>query len=272
MNDELRKIQMIEYKMLKELFRVCEKHGLKIFLAQGTLLGAVRHKGFIPWDDDLDVIMPWEDADRLMKIFPEEVRGKYFLTDYTVERHYPLIWRKIRVSGTLSRPKQYKDLPINWGICMDVFSIYPLCANKFVRCFEVFLYMVARKMLLAEMTKYENGHNLFERFLEKIPIGIRHFVVRCAGRCMKHNPPDSKYIYIACKRGHVMERSVVFGPENRLRFEDGEYTVPSDYRRYLELVYGPDYMTPPPEEERKGHALSMGNIEWSYGTEDGDKL
>lgn len=269
MNDDLRKIQLIQYKMCKELFRICEKRGLKVYIAQGTLLGAVRYSGFIPWDDDLDVIMPCEDAQKLMEIFSEEVNGDYFLTDHTVERHYPLMWKKIRANGTLSRPKQYKGLPINWGICMDIFPIYPLSDNKLKRCFDVFFYKAARKMLFAEMTKYEQSRNFFERLLELIPRGIRRFAANRADSILRHNPADSKYIYLTCKNGKVMEREVVFGRECKLLFEDGEFAVPADYRRYLEIMFGPDYMTPPPESERGGHDLRMGNIEWSCDTAEG---
>lgn len=266
MNADLRTIQMIQYKMAKELFRICEKHGLRVYLAQGTLLGAVRYKGFIPWDDDLDVIMPCEDVQKLLEVFPKEAEGGYFLTDYTVERHYPLMWRKIRADGTLSRPVQYKDLPIHWGICMDIFSIYPLHPNRFVRCRQVFLFRVAKKLLLAEMTKYEPDHSLLDRLLEKIPIGFRHFVARCAEKSLGRNPKDSKYVYVSAKNGRIIERSVIFGDACKLPFEDGEFPAPSDYKRYLELNYGADYMTPPPEAERNGHDLQMGSIEWSFDT------
>ena len=266
MSCDLRKIQLIQYDMLKELYRICEKHGLRIFLAQGTLLGAVRYKGFIPWDDDLDVIMPYEDIIKLMEVFPNEAREGLFLTDYTVERHYPLMWRKIRAKGTLSRPVQYKDLPINWGICMDIFSVYPLPDNRIIRCFQVFFYRAARQLLFAEMTKYETGRNLFERLLEKLPIGIRHSAVRFAERCLLRNSADSRQVYVGNKQGFVMDRGTIFGPGRKLTFEDGEYAVPSEYKTYLEFAYGPDFMTPPPEEERSGHDLRMGSIEWSCDT------
>ena len=268
MNEELRKIQLIEYDLYKELFRVCKKHGLRVFLAQGTLIGAVRYGAFIPWDDDMDVLMPYEDAQKLMEVFPKEARSDCFLTDHTVERHYPLMWKKIRARGTLSRPKRYKDIPINWGICIDIFPIYALHDGRFARRLDLFFYKTARKLLYAEMTKYEPDHGILVRLLEKLPLGVRHAAARFAERRLLRNPSDSKYVYIPCKGGYTLERNVIFGPEATLRFEDGDYPVPSDYKRFLTIVFGPDYMTPPPEDQRGGHDRNMGSIEWSCDTGD----
>lgn len=262
-NCTLEDIQQKQCEILKELERVCKKHNIKYYLAQGTLLGAVRNGGFIPWDDDIDVIIPFEELERLMKIFPIEAKKNYFLTNHTVEKYHPLTWSKIRADNTLSRPVHYKDIPVHWGICIDLFPIYPVSNFKALRNFEIFFFKVSRKMLMAEMTKYESGHGSFVRLLEKVPVCVRHAFLNMSLKLFAmHKGKNTKYVYLVCKGGKLMERSVIFGEEKRLNFDGDDYRVPSDYDKFLTEMFG-DYMTPPPEEERGGHDLRMGDIEWS---------
>ena len=94
-DSRLRKLQMAELEILKEFVRLCEAHGLQYYLVGGTLLGAVRHKGFIPWDDDIDVAMPRGDYDRFAQIAPKELDPRYFYQCPDTDPHYfksPLSW------------------------------------------------------------------------------------------------------------------------------------------------------------------------------------
>ena len=262
MSCTLKDIQNKEYEILKELDRICEKHGIKYYLAQGTLIGAARHKGFIPWDDDIDVILYHKDLKKLIEIYDSEADEKYILTNYKREKHFPLTWTKIREKNTLSRPKTYKDIPINWGICIDLFQVYPISNNKFFRKAEIFFFKFARKMLMAEMTKYEKNHNFIIRFLEKIPISLRHFVLNLSLKIFSLHNDNTEYVYMMCKEGRLIKRECIFGEEKKLQFENSEFPVPSDYHTFLTEGYG-DYMTMPPESEQGGHDLRMGDIEWS---------
>ena len=170
---DLRKIQLCEYEILNELDKVAKKHNIRYFLAQGTLLGAVKYKKFIPWDDDIDLLIPYRELLKLIKVFPLDADEKYKITNCFIEKHFPVAWSKIRNKNTLSRPFKHKDLPINWGICIDLFPIYSVSNIGLIRKLEVFLYKIANKILIAEMTKFEEGHGLFVRFLEKVPICLR---------------------------------------------------------------------------------------------------
>lgn len=261
MSCTLRDIQNKQHEMLKELARVCEKRNIKYYLAQGTLLGAVRHKGFIPWDDDIDVIVPYDELERLMRIFPCEGDQEYMITNHTVEKHYPLTWTKIRAKNTLSRPKRYKDVPVNWGICIDLFPAYPVSDNALFRTCEILFFRIARKMLIAEMTKYEEGHHAVTRIMESIPISVRHFFLNLSLKLFTSHKDDTKYVYLLCKNGKVMKREWIFGEKTTLSFEGEDYPVPTDYHKFLTEMYG-DYMSLPPIEEQGGHDLHLGEIEW----------
>jgi lipopolysaccharide cholinephosphotransferase len=261
MNDVLEQIQKTEYEILKELDRICRKHHIRYFLGHGTLLGAAKYQGFIPWDDDVDVLMSYDAIEKLMTVFKEEAREQYLITNHRVEKHYPLSWTKIRNTNTLSRPKRYRNIPINWGICIDLFPIYPVSNIKILRQIERISFKIVNKLLLAELTKHEKDRTILERFLEKIPLGVRIFSLNFLIKLLTLHKKDSEYVLIPCKGVKIFKRSLIFGKEVILRFEDRDYPVPTDYQTYLTLNYG-DYMAPLPKEEQGGHELKMGDIEW----------
>ena len=261
MSDMLKQIQQTEYDILKELDRICKKHGIKYYLGQGTLLGAVKYGGFIPWDDDIDVLMSYDDIEKLMKVFSAEADERYLLTNHRIEKHYPLAWSKIRNKNTLSRPYRYKNIPINWGICIDLFPMYPISGAKALRKLEWLMFKLANKMMLAEFTKYEEGHTAFVRFLEKLPLSVRRSGLDFITKLLTLHKKDSEYVLIPCKGVKILKRDLICGSEKYLHFEDADYPVPSDYHTYLTLNFG-DYTAPPPEDIQGGHELKMGDIEW----------
>ncbi|MBO5007739.1 MAG: LicD family protein [Clostridia bacterium] len=263
MVSEIKDFQKCEYDILKETDRVCKKHDIKYFLGQGSLLGAAKYGGFIPWDDDIDLLIPYDQLDKLMKVFPLEAADNLLLTNYKVERYFPLAWSKIRDKNTLSRPVRYKDIPINWGVCIDLFPIYPVSNNSFIRETERILYKIANKIMQAEFTKYEENHNLLVRILERVPIFIRHMYLKTVNALLSKHKDTSQYVLMPCKGVKIVRRELIFGSEQFLKFEDGVYPVPARYDEYLRLNYG-DYMAPLPQGEQRGHDLKMGEIEWKF--------
>jgi len=261
MSDMLRKVQLIEYDMLKEFDRIAKKHNIKYILGQGTLLGAVKYKKFIPWDDDIDLLITYKELKKLLRVFESEADKKYKITNCFIEKHFPVAWTKIRNKETLSRPVRYKDMPINWGICIDIFPVYSVSNNAVLRKIEYFLYKVAGKMLVAEFTKYEEGHGFFVRLLEKVPICIRHLYFRCIINLLNLHSDDTEYVMVSCKGVKIVKRNLLFDGEESLWFEDAAYPAPKGYDEYLRINYG-DYMADLPEELQKGHDLTLGDIEW----------
>lgn len=261
MNEMIKQVQKREYAILKELDRICKKHHISYYLGQGTLLGAAKYRGFIPWDDDIDVLIPYDQLQKLIPIFQREAAEQYLITNVAIEPHFPLPWTKIRDTGTLSRPKRYQDIPINWGICIDLFPIYPISDCCLLRKFACFNYKIASRLIMAEMTQYEESHTFLARMLEKIPLRVRHIYLHMAIRLLTLRKKPGRYVLLPCKGGKVIKRDLIFGKACYLPFEDGRYPVPADYHRYLTLQYG-DYKAPLPEEEQKGHEQAMGDIEW----------
>lgn len=262
MDDLLRKVQLAEYEILKELDKIAKKHNIKYFIGQGTLLGAVKYKKFIPWDDDIDLLIPYRELLKLIKVFPVEADKKYKLTNCFIEKHFPVAWSKIRNVNTLSRPVQYKELPINWGICIDLFPVYSVSNIGLIRKLEYFLYKTANKMILAEMTKFEEGHGFFVRVLEKIPIFLRHLYFKTVLGILNLHSDNTEYVMVSCKGVKIVKRNVFFGKDEYVEFEDGVFPTVANYEEYLTVNYG-NWREDLPPEQQKGHELTMGDIEWN---------
>ena len=129
----MKKVWAIELDLLRKFTEVCEKHGLNYFMDGGTLLGAVRHKGFIPWDDDADVIMPREDYDKLWLIASEEFRGPYFFQTTLSEEKFFRSHAQLRNSNTTGFVVEDQQKDINKGIFIDIFVLDNIQENFFRR-------------------------------------------------------------------------------------------------------------------------------------------
>ena len=126
---ELRELQLYKLEILKDITNICDRHRLKYFLYGGTLLGCVRHNGYIPWDDDVDIALLWDDYIRLLKVLKKDSPKKYFVQNLWTEKNFPCLWTQIRVNGTTSMPIELKGLKIHWGICIDVFPLISVSDN-----------------------------------------------------------------------------------------------------------------------------------------------
>ena len=122
-SEELRKLQRIELEMLIEVDRICQKHNIQYSLDGGTLLGAVRHKGFIPWDDDIDVIMLRKEYAKFRRVCKKELdTARFFLQDYKSDPYYRWGWAKIRRENTEHVRLGQEFLKQKTGIFIDIFS------------------------------------------------------------------------------------------------------------------------------------------------------
>ena len=140
----LLQMQKKQLELLHELDRVCRKNGLKYALSSGTCLGAVRHGGFIPWDDDIDVYMSWSDAEKLTEL-QEDFQQKYFVQNYKTDPQFPSAHYRLCDSSTSCFLKETEGLDINHGIFIDIYVYYPypdsrVLAHKII--LDSFIYRV----------------------------------------------------------------------------------------------------------------------------------
>ncbi len=257
--ENLRKLQLIETGTLREVMRICEAHNLKCFLVFGTLLGALRHNGYIPWDDDLDIAMPEEDYDLFVKYAKAELSSDYFLHDLDSDpRYFPNIVR-IRRNDTTFIPDAYKKAEfVHNGVWIDVFPLHYAKSDHSVM--EKLKFFILRRILSA-MTAINvlgiEGNNPTKRacasFIQKMDLKmIRRWYERIARSCKKKNGKYYVCEYVDNNMKHWYHPVENFGEGRMHTFEGIRCRIPSEAEKVLTQIYG-DYMQLPPEEARVGH-------------------
>lgn len=258
----LRDMQIFDLNMLDEVDRICKKYNLRYWLSSGTLLGAVRHKGFIPWDDDIDVEMPIKDYKKFCKIAQKEFGDKYFLQNYKTEKSYNELWSKIRANNTTSMPVDQAALNIHWGVCIDVFPIVGTYENKFLFKLQQRLFGLNKTLLskdFVEIAVKDYSPSTAAKFLMNLPLTIKHFLCDINNLFLYKSFDKSEKSSILFKKLNPKRRTEFYTETVKLEFEGKAYNVPYQYDALLTALYG-DYMTPPPVSERTGHEQVCGEI------------
>lgn len=256
----LRKLQLTEAEMLDEIVRICKKHNLQYFLIGGTLLGAVRHKGFIPWDDDLDIAMPREDYEKFQAICVKELDEKYYLHSIDTDPEYWVGFIKIRKKNTVFEPKQDATIDTPYkGVYVDIF---PLDNAKRERSIWQDIQAYACKGLVS--FQYRRRH---ATMITKTPIGIvilypilSLFSIKTISKWISsimqwNKDKNAKYFvnigsFIDFHKQTMPKEK--FLPSVEVEFEGKKYAAPKDYDYVLNRLYG-DYMEIPPENKRVTH-------------------
>lgn len=262
-------LQQKEFEILKCFVEICEKLNLKYYLVCGTALGAIKYKGFIPWDDDVDVALPREDYEIFCKRAKELLPKEYFLQTYKTDEAYPCIFAKIRNSNTAYFEKTIAHLPINHGVYIDVFPLdgYPEDARLQKKLEEK---KQLYKLLISSV--YKSDCSLKVKVLRKI---FRLFGVhkRTAKILAKFDKLISAYPVkkskIWCNHGN-WQGKLEYAPMEQygegvvMTFEGLDVRVPEKYDEYLTQKYG-DWRQDLPEDEKVGHHFySIMDLDKSY--------
>lgn len=255
MND-LKKVLL---QMLKWFHDFCVEHDITYYALGGTLLGAVRHKGFIPWDDDIDLGLPREDYNRLIKTMENE-NGKYVLeTPNQGKNGFVYSYCKLYdTDTTLIENTRYKT---KRGVYLDIFPLDGI-GNTYAESIKNFKKIDRKQNFIStkvcafnkNRSFYKNCAIVAGRCIPEFICSWKKEVKKVNELCEKR--PFNDYVYVGNLLGNWHQKEIVernwFGEPKLMDFEDAKIFVPSDYDGYLKNVYG-DYMTPPPVEKQKTH-------------------
>lgn len=262
--EQLAQLKNTELQILKEFDKLCKTNGLTYFITAGTLLGAVRHKGFIPWDDDIDVVMLRKDFKKLNGVCKKALPEGLFLQDKKNDKGYPFHFDKIRLDNTEVVDPFLEGVNMHKGIYIDVFPVDKCPENNKLAQFMFKWVSTTSYALIAKQNKdfdfdytKKSAHMLYH-FMIKMPrgfvIAMRDFVVGifnvfCSGK---------KLCTVSGAHGFPREtyKSEWFEEKIMLPFESGEYPAPKGYDSLLTNMYG-DYMKPPDDDEKSGHFTSV---------------
>ena len=267
MND----LQKKQLEILKAFINVCEKHNLRYFLVGGTCLGAARHKGFIPWDDDIDVGMPREDYDKYLELQSEYEGTPYFIQTWKTDPHYCYNFAKLRDSSTTFIESYFWKHRINHGVWIDIFPIdgISLTNDKPREKYAGKVKHIWRQVFLSYIPqlrrKFKKGTFWLDLLLNISailfwPWDIAHYRRKHSEKYMRKIPYD-KAVLVANFCGTNAKKEAMpkelFDEFVKLPFEDIEANVPKDYDAYLTYLYR-DWRKLPPENQQVGHHLDKG--------------
>ena len=275
MENLIEQLKTAELKLFKNFIEICNNYNLKYFLLGGSCLGAVRHKGFIPWDDDIDVGMPRSDYNKFLEIAQNELPENIFLQTYETDSEYPMNFAKLRNGNTTFIEKSTSKLKINHGIWIDIFPLDGISDNNLRQSlllmkYSLYSYGISQVFYFEKKKTHIALKQIVKIIIKKatkiIYSDIKKTVKKREKLMQKYSYDDSKLI--ANYGGAWGKREIVpkeyFGNGVKGIFEGIEVMLPEDYDKYLTSLYG-DYMTPPPPEKRVGHHYyTVLDIEKSY--------
>ena len=242
--DEVKRIQL---DILKSITDFCEKYGISYFLAYGTLIGAVRHKGYIPWDDDIDLIMPRPDYERFCKEYRDNEKDYYeMLNSYTDVSCY-INFTKVHDTRTRFQERYSKEN--NYGVFVDVFPLDGyIDKRQMVKCHRLF------RLIHYKSLKWYIGNSFIKNITLTIlriilwPFDIRSLLNKLESESKRKPFEGSEYVYFFSEKTEPIKKEL-FDEYTYTLFEKQQYRIPKRYDELLTLTYG-DYMKLPPEKER----------------------
>ena len=264
----MREIQLCTFEILKEVVRICDKHNLTYYLNFGTLLGSVRHKGFIPWDNDIDIEMPIDDYWKFLKIAPEEISEDFFIQTHKSDHGYNLVWTQVRANNTTSMPVKFQNWDIHWGIHMDIYPLSGVANSKLGKKIQEkgleLSNILINKEFLQACEPHELGKNWKLRLLYRLPRSLREVLCSALLRVVLKNPYKCKYCSALEWRLRFRLDPLAYRNKTNVEFEGKIFSAPAEYDYILTTIYG-DYMTPPPENKRYfGHEGVHGQIIYDH--------
>lgn len=259
-NATLRRLQLIQLEMLIEVDRICKICGIHYNIIAGTLLGAVRHGGYIPWDDDADIALLRPEYEKFRKACEKELdKERFYFQDHRNTPGYRWGYGKLRRKNTLFLREFQEHMPYEQGVFIDIFPLDHVPDDYVARCVQNFTCFCVRKILWSEVGR-KSAKNPLERYvytqLSRIParkvFRFYHWLIRRSNtqkgrmvRILLFPTPNREFGYYRCW----------YEDSSDIQFENYTFSGIREYHSYLTFKFG-DYMKIPPSGQRKIHPVS----------------
>lgn len=286
---ELKQLQVLFLGMIKDIDAVCKENDICYMAAGGTCLGSVRHKGFIPWDDDVDLLMPRKDLKKFLEIFNKTLGDQYEITspnsNYQLESMISAVYKKNTIRASI----QTMDTDLPQGVHIDIFTIETVPLNPVVRRVKGTIAMMFQYIAVSTLFKKLTNEKKKQFFCQTRAGRFNYGLRMCVGTLFSFLPCEKWACifdnFVGCKNdtglwavptdikhyfGHIMPKDVYYPPIQG-QFEDIMINLPHNPDLYLKNQYG-DYMVIPPEADQEKH-WSVGfclDVKGTQGTEDGE--
>ena len=260
--EDLFKVHKIEVDILREVIRICEKHKIQYFILGGTLLGAIRHKGFIPWDDDIDIGMTRDNYNKFLALAGKELGVEYFLQTFNTEANTPFYFAKVRKKGTKFIEEYCKNLEIEHGLFLDIFPYDNIPDDIKLRNRQLKKVKFWSNLFIAKSVK---GSSVPQDSLKgKMIVFTRlifHYLLKPVSKSYLYRKLDAtsqEYNHVKCKMKSFVKYPFLMIPSEdlnnleQIELEGIEESCPGNPREYMKHQFG-DFMKLPPEEKRVGH-------------------
>ncbi len=260
LDEQLKQLQMIELQLLKEVHRICEKCDIKYNIIAGTMLGAIRHKGFIPWDDDAEVAMLRDEYEKFRTACKTELDSEiYYFQDYRNTDGYRWGYGKLRRKDTLFLREFQEHMPYEQGVFIDIFVMDYVPKGKVLSFVHNLKCYMVRKMLWSEVGRFAHKnifgrcvHNLFSKIPEKMAKScLRNLEIQSH----RNKSPYVRMLMFPNPRDVQGYNIDWYLNRKKYKFESCEFYGASDYDGYLGYCYD-DYMKLPPKNKRKVHPVT----------------
>lgn len=262
-DDELiNHIKEVELLILKDFVEICDKNDIEYYLIYGTHIGAIRHEGFIPWDDDIDIMMFREDYEKFLKVMEEHPNEKYTIFDSRYNNEYFFQFGRMSLNGTYWAEYWDSQVSFKLGIHIDLFILDNLPNNKIKRwLFIQRCYYLTRLYSISVLT-FDNyskilnlALNLTHNILKAFRLSPKYFQKKLYNVFTKYNSNSGEYVTDLTLMERVYFKRTDYKPPKKALFENMKLNIPNDDYNTLTPIYG-DYMQLPPEEERVNHVLN----------------
>lgn len=260
--DEINHIKEVEFMILKDFVEICDKNDIEYYLIYGTQIGAIRHQGFIPWDDDIDVILFRDDYEKFLKVMEDNPNEKYTIFDSRYNDEYFFQFGRMSLNGTYWAEYWDKQVSFKLGLHIDLFILDNLPDNGLKR--KLFIqrcYILTRLYSISVLT-FDNYSKLFNSILnlthkifKVLRLNPKYFQKRLYNVFTKYNSNSGEYVTDLTLMEKVTFKKSDYKPPKKALFENVELNIPNNDDNTLIPIYG-DYMQLPPEENRINHVLN----------------